>query len=673
MAHAEAMDAGEVFEKLRVGHLMTPEGMTHTVRASDTLVRVAEELAASGRTAVVVAESDDKVLGLVTQNDIMRAYFEGVSPKKLVGVWLANGPARASRTFLERLTVRPSDPLSTVAQQMVSNAIAGDCACHHAVIQCKDGKVYGVISSHDLVRALASPEMWQKHPMIPDMFAPPDAVEAVESMSIVDVMKHRDRVFTSAPSGTIREVLKILLVTQQNSTLIIDDTGIHGLITPRDMVEAFADGVDGSVVVADWLIHQTVPVADRIVESDVHLFDAANIMTEQKVDHLVVVLRGTMEAVGVLSSLDILLRTKARTSVLRSRPLWAGPTVGEVLANHASLTKVHPASTTLGEAAAALLTSGSTSAIMQVDGVKPSFRLLTENDLVRAYIDGWHRTTNFQSWREAAELHSPVVPLHLMVPPTMPLTDAASLMLSAAEPGRTCHHLVVKALTGGWLGVFSSLDVARVLQGLCSNLDKAKTLADKLTVDMVMKPAITVPTCRPGDTLRDALSTLDVFCQNAALVTDDAKYCGLLTSRCALQVFSAGTSQETRVRSWLSATADHSREILLGTPLLDAAAFMAAHALHHLVVVPSIGADPVGVLSSLDLVRGIASINYSCPFASLAWLHTWRKLSPVSPKAHHAIETKPAQKRSHSEEKHKEGSHQLPPFCKPRVVALKGA
>ncbi|CAE8640626.1 unnamed protein product [Polarella glacialis] len=529
--------------------------------------------------------------------------------------------------MLQRLTVKPTQTLSEVATKMVSNALAGDCACHHVLAQEDDGRFLGVISSQDLVCALCSPEMWESHPCYPDMFAPPDAAEATTSMTILDVMKHRDSVFTCPPSDTFKDVLKVLLLTRQNSVIIMDDQGVHGIITPRDAVRAFASRFDSNALVSVWLEKQPTGITLRLIESDARLLDAAQIMTAQSFDHLVVVLRGTMEAVGILSSLDILLCTKARTPLLRSVPLWLGPSVGEVLSQHAHLSSssMCPAGTSLGEVAELLLTTGRTSAMIELSGKTPMLGLLTENDIVRAYDDGWPRNSAFEGWLTATEFQRPSVPPHLLVPPGMPLTDAASLMLSAAEPGRPCHHLVVKAATGGWLGVFSSLDVARALQSLSSELDKARVGADQTTVDVVMKPVATVPTCRAGATIRDALCELDIFGQNAVLVADGNGKSHLITPRCALQALAEGVPQDRSVAAWIQSrrVSDGApREILLGSKLSEAAAIMVAHCLHHLLVMEASGGGPAGVLSSLDVVRGIASINYCCPFASLGWLRT---------------------------------------------------
>eukprot|EP00928_Gymnodinium_smaydae_P014063 TRINITY_DN15099_c0_g5_i2.p1 TRINITY_DN15099_c0_g5~~TRINITY_DN15099_c0_g5_i2.p1 ORF type:complete len:695 (-),score=113.56 TRINITY_DN15099_c0_g5_i2:173-2032(-) len=573
---------------------------------------------------MVVADDSGELLGMVTENDLLRAYFEGTPPVQRVSAWLSGTAARAPGTLLKRLQVRPETALKEVAEIMVTNAIAGDCACHHVVVQEEGGQLRGAISSRDLVKVLCRPDLLNQHSLFSDMFAPPDTTELAASLCVRDVMKRRERVFTCLPRDTLKDALRVLLVSQQNGVLVADAEGIYGIFTARDAVKAFTDGIASNVSIAEWLRDRPFSVADLMIASDASLVDAAGLLAARDLDHLIVVLPGGTEAVGMVSSLDLLLRKRAHTPLMRSMPLWEGPTVGDVLEQQSELSEVCKKGTTLGEAARALSRSGRTSVIVEVGGDSPRYGLLTENDLVRAYIDGWAHATEIEAWLKSTESSHLAVPLHLQVSPSMHLTEAASLMLRAAEPGRPCHHLVVTGADGEWLGVFSSLDVTRALQGLSSEVEVAKSGADLTSVDAVMKPGGVVPHCKLGDTLRDALSVLDIFGQNAAFVIDKNEVCGLITSRCALQAFAEGVPQDRSVASWLQnlRTPDGPREVARGTPLLEAAALMTAHSLHHLLVVEFPSSRPVGLLSSMDIVRGVASINFNCPFVSLAWLRS---------------------------------------------------
>jgi hypothetical protein len=71
----------DVFGGLTVGQmfLLGPEHAIPQLRQSSSLGDLAEFLTAFDQTATAVLDSDDNVVGLLTENDIMRAYFEAGS------------------------------------------------------------------------------------------------------------------------------------------------------------------------------------------------------------------------------------------------------------------------------------------------------------------------------------------------------------------------------------------------------------------------------------------------------------------------------------------------------------------------------------------------------------------------------------------------------------------
>lgn len=618
----KAPEAVDVFGGLTVGQVLAPGGPGCKLLLHYELGDVAESLAVSGQRAAAVSDDAGNLAGLLTENDIMRAFFEGASPDEPIRDWLMTGAARAPAPLLQRMTVWPSAPLAEVAERMVTNAAAGDCACHHVIVQEPDGKLCGVLSSHDLVTALCRPDIWDSDVLLPfRQDAGPAAVKPAADLTVQDIMKPRNTVFTCPPTSTMKDVLKVLLMTQQNSALIVDEEGIYGIVTPRDAVRAFEDGVPNSIGIAEWLCRLPFNVSSRIIPSDARPVDAAARMTSLDINHLIVVLPNSMMAVGVLSSLDLVLFTQARAPLLRSVPLWAGPPVGNLVGQpwHHDLRCEEGA--TFAEVAQLLTSTGATSVMVALSGEGQKRSLLTENDVLRASMDGWPRDAAIQGWLQAQEQRAKLPP-HLLVSACVALTEAASWMLSASEPGRTCHHLVVQVADGEWRGIFSALDVARGLCGLCSELEVASTGADQTPVSAVMKPVATVPTCVPGDSLRDALVKLILSGQNAALVLDGDGFHGVITPRCALEALAEDVPFDRSVAAWLRSrkTCEGPRAIVPGTRLLEAAKLMMDQCVHHLVVMQLGSSTPVGVLSSLDLVRGVASINYHCPFVSLGWL-----------------------------------------------------
>eukprot|EP00930_Biecheleria_cincta_P059820 TRINITY_DN45542_c0_g1_i1.p1 TRINITY_DN45542_c0_g1~~TRINITY_DN45542_c0_g1_i1.p1 ORF type:complete len:676 (+),score=103.51 TRINITY_DN45542_c0_g1_i1:102-2129(+) len=630
----------EILEHVTAAQVLAVQEINCKIESGDTLASLASALASTGRTAMAVTDEHGKLMGLATQNDIIRAYFDGAPPHKHLGAWLETGKARAPAWLLRRLRVRLSTSLATVAEQMVSNALSGNCACHHVVVEEEDGRLCGVISSHDLVAFSCRPIVQEGFPRI----------GATPHLMVNDAMKHRDCVFTCRPNDTISDALYMLLATRQNSILVMDKKGIQGIFTPRVALKAFAEGINNSTTLADWFGKLSKQSPDQAVKSGSRLVDAASLMIEQNVDHLLVLEDETTEVIGVLSSLDFALCGKPQAALLHSVPLWKGPTVGQVLSHRSDLSDVCPAGTTLGKAAELLFKSGGTSALIALSTTGTS--LLTENDMVRTYLDTFPWSCTFDDWLSSRECDSFRVPEQLRVPTSMQLTDAALLMARTRSTGHdaACHHLVVEDPAGGLQGVFSALDVARTLHSLCSQFDLATIGADKLVVDSVMKPIETVPSCNLEDSIASALRKFELFGQNAVLVIGaDGRQ--LITPRCAIQAMAKGMSQHCSIAAWLRCRHSHDgpREITRGSRLLDAAAVMALHSLHHLLVVEvpvrqfrccrRARPKPVGVLSALDVVRGLVSISFSSPFMTMGWLRSswgpgpFRLQSPQTPPA----------------------------------------
>lgn len=224
-----------------------------------------------------------------------------------------------------------------------------------------------------------------------------------------------------------------------------------------------------------------------------------------------------------------------------------------------------------------------------------------------------------KDWLLARQSRQPRLHGHLLVPPATPVVDAAKLMLSAAVHGHgPCQSLVVQAANGCCLGIFSALDVGRALCGLGSRLDEWKAGADRTPVRELMGPA--EPRCGPGDGLPEVLAALARSARSCALVCEEAgAFRGVVTPRCALRLLAAGAPGDRSVAAWLHRR-PHSGGLRCVGPearLLDAAALMVKHRFHHLVVAQAAGEPPLGVLSSLDVLRGIVSLSCHVPCVSL--------------------------------------------------------
>lgn len=608
-----------------MGQAIHPQGFANHLHPDDCLGDLAEVFAGNRRTAVGITTEEGFALGMATVNDVMRAYFEGVPIDTKLREWMRGAATRAPESLLRHLEVRPSTLLSEVAAKMVSNVVRGDCASHHVLVTTEGGQLHGVVSSHDLVEAFRFHDMWNHLPQDFEAnenvaVAQPDAEQQVAHLFVRDIMKPRDHVYACDATVTLKSALRTLLVTQQNFLLVVGPTGIFGFLSARDMVKAFADALSLDTTVSEFLKSQPPEKTHRTIMSHELVIDAAEEMTNHEVDHLVVIRSEDSEAVGVVSSLDLVLHTKARDFVLEM-PAYDGPSVGEVLHEHTAMTTMCDFETTLGLLCARLLAAGQTSAFVgKASDARPRF-LFTESDIVRCFANRYNRDVVVGDMIGLLGEHK--VPNYLQVPPSMRLLQAGALMLQGAQPGRSCHHLVVRAVTdSAWLGVFSALDIARALHHLSSRLDAARLNVDGLIVDSVMKPVEAVPTCSTSGTLRDVLGQLLQSGQTAAVVMDGETSLGLITHRCAVHGFAAGVSPCITIGEWMRARQlpEGPREVLSRTSIVEAATLMLEHKLHHLVVVEYFGGATVGVVSALDIVRGVVSVHQECPFVTLSWL-----------------------------------------------------
>eukprot|EP00930_Biecheleria_cincta_P072301 TRINITY_DN59714_c0_g1_i1.p1 TRINITY_DN59714_c0_g1~~TRINITY_DN59714_c0_g1_i1.p1 ORF type:complete len:767 (+),score=140.45 TRINITY_DN59714_c0_g1_i1:100-2301(+) len=627
-AAPQARSAPDVFDGLSVGEVVIPGDFGCVLSADDELGYAAAELAAAGKSAAAVTKQGS-LIGLLTEIDILRAYYEGISANTVLGDWLSSGMRRA--VDLDMVTVRPSDSLTEVAKIMVLNAVRGNGPAHHVIVQGrKHNDVVAVVSSRDFVEATFG----FNNPRRGDITERRHDVQMLEGLMVQDAMKRREDVFTCSPHATLEEALEILLVTQQNSLLVVEDgdEGILGIITPRDLATAFSEQVPYSAEVFAWMEGARAGFKERVIDADAQLSLAANRMSLLGVDHLVVVSPDSNAVVGTISSLDLIFHASRRVGLLPAEvltPKWEGPTVGELVTAQDHLSAVCDPDATLGDAAELMIGLGRTSAAVVTNraGGKNKLKLITETDIMQAYVDGQSRDSSAESWLLSQGRIPSALPKYSQVRPSARLTEAATLLLEGPT-----HHLAVLSSTGSrheWFGVFSALDVARGLLSLGNKLDAAKMNINDMDVAMVMKPLSLVPRCTPQEKLQDALAALLRATQQAAFVFDEhGAYYGIITPRCALHAMAEGFPKDATVLSWLrrEKAVDMSRQVEPETGLLQAAKLMVDADLHHLVVKES-GASlierPVGVVSSLDIARSLTSLHSHIPFESLGWLNLW--------------------------------------------------
>jgi CBS domain-containing protein len=149
---------------MRVEKIMTRDVLT--VAAGTPLKEVAALLAANHISGVPVADPDGTVLGVVSEADIL-CKEEGFPPNPgRVSGWLLRrmdgeldkiGARRAADAMTApALTVRPAQQVSEVARLMVGHRI-------NRLPVVADGRLVGIVSRADLVRAFNRPDVELEH------------------------------------------------------------------------------------------------------------------------------------------------------------------------------------------------------------------------------------------------------------------------------------------------------------------------------------------------------------------------------------------------------------------------------------------------------------------------------------------------------------------------------
>src|SRR5262245_15324021 len=137
------------------------------------------------------------------------------------------------------VTVSPDAPLRTVQSVFVEEAI------HGAPVVDEEGRVLGVITSMDLLRAAS--EAGEASPAEPAYFrtdldlhgfdwsrAPDDLRERLPDAVAADVMTAE--VVTVAPDAAVSDVARVLRENAVHRALVVEDGELRGIVSAMDLV-----------------------------------------------------------------------------------------------------------------------------------------------------------------------------------------------------------------------------------------------------------------------------------------------------------------------------------------------------------------------------------------------------------------------------------------------------
>ncbi|HVZ08149.1 CBS domain-containing protein [Rhodopila sp.] len=135
-----------------------------TVRPNTTVGEVARLMSKHRISAVVVVDSADRILGIISEADVLKPYRESILARRAWWLDLIAEGEEMPKDFLEYLR----QDRHVAADVMVSDVVTAD---HRMTIPqlaelavqkgvrrlpvVKDGKLVGIVSRHDLIRAIA--------------------------------------------------------------------------------------------------------------------------------------------------------------------------------------------------------------------------------------------------------------------------------------------------------------------------------------------------------------------------------------------------------------------------------------------------------------------------------------------------------------------------------------
>jgi len=264
-------------------------------RGDTTLREAAALLVATGRTAAAVVDESGAMSGAFTENDVLRAYRVDLSWECSLNEWLRSDSARMPSFVMRMLTVEPTMGLVEAAARMRSMS-SGDFASRHLVVRDPSAAVHGILSSLDVARAVCSTSFG------------PEVAARLGGSTVAEVMKPRGTLPLCRDSATMEEALDRMVSCRQNCVLVADGEDMStllGVVTTRDALMAFSEGIPLNVLVGHWMFCFGSAVDPRVVEADVALVAAATKMCHSAVHHLVVVAPQSTEVVGIISSSDM--------------------------------------------------------------------------------------------------------------------------------------------------------------------------------------------------------------------------------------------------------------------------------------------------------------------------------------------------------------------------------
>ena len=231
-----------------------------------TPIREVTKLMASNEGYVVVSDDGQRVQGVVSERDVIKAVASGTS---------LDAPISSIMTA-RVITVPDKAPITAVQRVMAENAL------RHIVVV-KEGVLSGYVSARDIFGETV---------LIQDV----EARKKLARIAVRDVIKSPP--ISLLPEATIREAMMTMASKNIGFVVLMRGDQLLGVVSERDIVKALASGVSLDAPVEKIATKRVVTI-----EAKKSVVEAADLMAEHRIRHLVAVDGGRV--VGVVSLRDL--------------------------------------------------------------------------------------------------------------------------------------------------------------------------------------------------------------------------------------------------------------------------------------------------------------------------------------------------------------------------------
>jgi CBS domain-containing protein/sugar phosphate permease len=256
-----------IWEEVSIASLVKPP----QIAPPSAPIRDVVNIMASNEGYVIVSDDGKKPVGVVSERDVIRALASGVSLD-----------APVSSIMVTRvLTVPDKAPLTTVQRVMAENGL------RHIVVV-RDGAIAGYVSARDI---------FGEKLLVEDV----ETRKKLSAKAVKEVMKSPP--VTLYPQATLADAARTMAEKNIGFVVLTEGDKPVGVVSERDVVKALASGMPLNTPLEKIATKKVITI-----EPDKSVVEAADLMAENKIRHLVVAERG--KVVGVVSLRDLVLLLK---------------------------------------------------------------------------------------------------------------------------------------------------------------------------------------------------------------------------------------------------------------------------------------------------------------------------------------------------------------------------